>query len=101
MTLQSGEGEGLGEGKPNYESSRVGYRNPPAERRFKKGQSGNPRGRPRKPKSITMDREGEGTQPANKYLSRTHIARFGYGKVSTPSNYPRSRLCSGRWGFRR
>ncbi|MDZ4113669.1 MAG: DUF5681 domain-containing protein [Brevundimonas sp.] len=33
---------------------RVGYRNPPAETRFKKGQSGNPKGRPRKPPSAPV-----------------------------------------------
>ena len=30
---------------------KVGYGNPPKDTRFKKGQSGNPNGRPRKPKS--------------------------------------------------
>ena len=38
------------EGKGNYE---VGYRKPPRHRRFQKGQSGNPRGRPRRSKSAT------------------------------------------------
>ena len=33
------------EGKPS--SSTVGYRNPPTDKRFKPGQSGNPRGRPK------------------------------------------------------
>jgi hypothetical protein len=33
---------------------KVGYRNPPTETRFKKGQSGNPKGRPRKPPSAPV-----------------------------------------------
>ena len=32
---------------PATKSTRVGYRNPPEHTRFKKGQSGNPRGRPK------------------------------------------------------
>jgi Family of unknown function (DUF5681) len=32
---------------PTAESTRVGYRNPPQHTRFKKGQSGNPKGRPK------------------------------------------------------
>jgi len=68
MTFQSGEEEGVGGGKPNSEHSRVGYRSPPAEHRFKKGQSGNPRGRPRKPKPSANDHPDHRTQLANKCL---------------------------------
>jgi hypothetical protein len=68
MIFQSGEGEGVGEGRTNPEPLRVGYRNPPAEHRFKKGQSGNPRGRPRKARSGGMDSPDYGTQFANKCL---------------------------------
>ncbi len=32
------------------DDEKVGYRKPPKKHRFKKGQSGNPQGRPRKPK---------------------------------------------------
>ena len=38
--------------------SPVGYRNPPAAHRFRKGQSGNPNGRPRKKKPQVVLREG-------------------------------------------
>jgi len=33
--------------------SKVGYRNPPVQTQFKKGQSGNPAGRSRRPRSLT------------------------------------------------
>jgi len=33
--------------------SKVGYRNPPVQAQFKKGQSGNPAGRSRRPRSLT------------------------------------------------
>ena len=36
--------------KPNY---RVGYKKPPLHTRFRKGQSGNPRGRPRGSKNLS------------------------------------------------
>jgi len=35
--------------------NRVGYKNPPKASRFKRGQSGNPAGRPKKPPSIASD----------------------------------------------
>lgn len=41
---------------------RVGYRTPPRNRQFKPGQSGNPRGRPRKPRD-TIDALGILDQP--------------------------------------
>jgi uncharacterized protein DUF5681 len=37
----------------------VGYKNPPVETRFKKGQSGNPSGRPRRPRSLGDDLQRE------------------------------------------
>lgn len=36
----------------DHDSPAVGYMNPPENTRFKKGRSGNPLGRPRKPKDI-------------------------------------------------
>jgi Family of unknown function (DUF5681) len=47
---------------------KAGYRNPPAENRFKKGQSGNPHGRPKKPKVPRGQGVDLGTQPANMLL---------------------------------
>jgi hypothetical protein len=37
----------------------VGYKNPPIETRFKKGQSGNPSGRPRQPRRLADDLQRE------------------------------------------
>lgn len=34
------------------DTPKTGYMNPPADTRFKKGKSGNPQGRPRKPKDL-------------------------------------------------
>ena len=36
----------------NHETPTAGFMNPPKHTRFQKGKSGNPRGRPRKPKDI-------------------------------------------------
>ena len=38
------------------DDDRVGYRRPPKQHRFTKGQSGNPNGRPKKPKPEPVDR---------------------------------------------
>ena len=48
-------------------SSGGGYCKPPVAHRFKKGQSGNPNGRPRKSRSSAEPR-GSGLERANKYL---------------------------------
>lgn len=36
----------------NHDTPKTGFMNPPEHTRFKKGKSGNPQGRPRKPKDI-------------------------------------------------
>jgi hypothetical protein len=51
MTDRKGKGSGGGE----Y----VGYRNPPKSGQFVKGRSGNPRGRPRRPKTAAAGVFGE------------------------------------------
>jgi hypothetical protein len=90
MSFQSdGEG-GEGEAQPPRSSYPVGYRKPPVEHRFKKGRSGNPQGRPRKPKAITgADPLGFGAQPANKFLLeeayRTVVVREGEQTIELPA----------------
>lgn len=54
-------------------TGKVGYRKPPAEHRFAKGKSGNPNGRPKKPKAQQQNRHQTvtldfGSQPANALL---------------------------------
>lgn len=68
MTLQSSDGDGE-EAQSTGPAYEVGHRKPPVEHRFKKGQSGNPLGRPRKAKPLKkQDPLSFGTRPANKYL---------------------------------
>jgi hypothetical protein len=63
------ENRGESNERTNGEDYEVGFGKPPREYQFKKGQSGNPRGRPRKPKLVKkQDPLGFGTQPANQYL---------------------------------
>lgn len=54
-----------GTGKP----SRVGYRSPPAEYRFRKGQSGNPGGRPKGLARITRELLGDDGEAAVRFLA--------------------------------
>jgi hypothetical protein len=65
----SAESNGGGNGSEERLSSKVGYGKPPIEHRFKKGQSGNPRGRPRKVKPSGRRNDPEfGAQLANALL---------------------------------
>ena len=48
----STNGSGLGENPPSERDYEVGYGRPPKHTRFKPGQSGNPRGRPKGAKSL-------------------------------------------------
>jgi hypothetical protein len=66
MTFREDSG---GEDPPSPGAYEVGYGKPPVEHRFKKGQSGNRLGRPRKPKSTKRTCPNDfGAQPANAYL---------------------------------
>lgn len=47
------------------EENKVGYKNPPIETRFKSGQSGNPKGRPRGSLNISTIVEREGSTKVN------------------------------------
>jgi hypothetical protein len=46
-------------GKGSRSGEYVGYRSPPKSSQFVKGRSGNPRGRPRRPKTITAGAFGD------------------------------------------
>jgi hypothetical protein len=69
---QSGDKDSFGtELRTGSDANPVGYRNPPAEHRFRKGQSGNPNGRPRKKKLQVALREGThgpSERPGNQLL---------------------------------
>ena len=62
-----------GEDPPGKGSYVVGYGKPPAEYRFKKGQSGNPRGRPRKAKAPKPDRSFVVLSPPMRFFLRRRI----------------------------
>ncbi len=68
MTRASEDEEIDVEVPPAKGSYAVGYGKPPAEHRFQKGKSGNPRGRPPKAKAAKSDPLGCGAQPANDLL---------------------------------
>lgn len=49
----------MGNNKENQKDYEVGYKRPPREHQFKPGQSGNPKGRPKKNKNFVEDVKGE------------------------------------------
>jgi uncharacterized protein DUF5681 len=65
MAVRDSLRTGAGRGKP----SRVGYGNPPAEHRFRKGQSGNPGGRPKGLARITRELLGDDGEAAVRFLA--------------------------------
>jgi hypothetical protein len=88
VTLQPSDNDDEGEGKPSSASYEVGYGKPPAEHRFEKGRSGNPLGRPRKPK-LKAKPNSFGAQPANQYLLeeayRPVLVREGEQTIELPA----------------
>ncbi|MEL1249283.1 DUF5681 domain-containing protein [Aurantiacibacter gilvus] len=68
---------------------RVGYKRPPAEHRFRKGQSGNPRGRPKGSRNQPKVDTGHGMRAAEEYLKqeayRTVTVREGENYIELPA----------------
>jgi hypothetical protein len=62
-------GDSLRTGVKTGQPSRVGYRNPPAEHRFRRGQSGNPGGRPKGIARITRELLGDDGEAAVRFLA--------------------------------
>lgn len=88
MTLKSDK---TGDGDPQSpgDQDRVGYGKPPKEHRFKKGRSGNPRGRPRKATVTSRNASALGTQAAKQYLLeeayRPVLVREGEQTIELPA----------------
>jgi hypothetical protein len=77
-------------GSAPAQNDKVGYGKPPAEFRFKKGQSGNPAGRPRKSGGFrSRGPNKSGDQPAKKYLLeeayRPVLVREGERTIELPA----------------
>lgn len=90
MTFESDENDKDEEAQPNPRGYEVGYGKPPAAYRFRKGQSGNPLGRPRKMKAFRKGgRPGPGAEPAKTYLLeeayRPVLVREGEHAIELPA----------------
>jgi hypothetical protein len=89
MTFQP-DGEEGQDGPQAAGGYAVGYGKPPVEHRFKEGRSGNPLGRPRKPRlAKRQDPSSFGAQPANQYLLqeayRPVVVREGEHTIELPA----------------
>jgi hypothetical protein len=90
MSFKPSEDEDDPKGSGPAQNDKVGYGKPPAEFRFKKGQSGNPAGRPRKSGGLKSPRSSRsGDQPARKYLLeeayRPVLVREGERTIELPA----------------